>query len=308
MVGSAGSPTTILAISAASASTNSSDRLAGTRIRVRALQIWPLLDRLADRIPVATAAGSASARMMAADLPPSSRLTRLRSAPHACATRRPAAVEPVNDTLSTPGWATRCAPSSPSPGSTLTTPGGSPISSSMSASSSASSGDSGAGLSTTQQPASRAGTSLVAIRNWGMFHGTIAATTPTGSRRMWRSEPKKPGRISCHGWPSATSQKAPIIIRGSPTWARWANVMGAPSSVLIAWAISACRSDVELRQPTHGVDSFGCVESRPRAVVEGGTGRGNGGVDVGRPGRGDAGHDRLRVRGDHLDHPVGAWR
>ena len=117
------------AISAASASTKSSARLAGTRMRVRALQIWPLLDRLADRMPAATVAGSASSRTIAADLPPSSRLTRLSSAPHAAATRRPAAVEPVNDTLSTPGCVDEMLRRArASPGSTLTTPGGSPSS------------------------------------------------------------------------------------------------------------------------------------------------------------------------------------
>ena len=59
---------------------------------------------VADRTAVATAAGSASSSTTAADLPPSSRLTRLRSAAHAAATALPAAVEPVNETLSTPGW------------------------------------------------------------------------------------------------------------------------------------------------------------------------------------------------------------
>ena len=53
---------------------------------------------------------------------------------------------------------------------------------------------------------------------------------------------------------------------------------------------------VELRQPTHGVESLGRCRPRPRAVIEGETGRGNGRVDVSRPGRGDAGHDRLRMR------------
>jgi hypothetical protein len=61
------------------------------------------LDRLADRTPVATVPGSALSRMIAADLPPSSRLTRRRSLAHAEATALLAAVEPVKDTLSTPG-------------------------------------------------------------------------------------------------------------------------------------------------------------------------------------------------------------
>jgi hypothetical protein len=54
----------------------------------------------------------------------------------------------------------------------------------------ASSGVSGAGLITTAQPASSAGASLPTIRNWGMFHGTIPATTPVGSLRTTMSCPK----------------------------------------------------------------------------------------------------------------------
>src|SRR4029078_9333831 len=46
------------------------------------------------------------------------------------------------------------------------------------------------------QPASSAGISLVTIRNCGMFHGTMAATTPIGSRRIAMSEPYSPGRFT----------------------------------------------------------------------------------------------------------------
>ena len=166
-------------------------------MRVSALQIWPLLDRLAERTPAATVAGSASSRMMAADLPPSSRLTLVRLAAHAAATALPTAVDPVKETLSIPGWLTRCAPTVWSPGSTDTTPGGSPTSSNSFTRNSASNEVSGAGFTMTAQPASSAGTSLAMVRNCGMFHGTIAATTPTGSLRTWISAPKKPDRTSC---------------------------------------------------------------------------------------------------------------
>ena len=112
----------------------------------------------------------------------------------------PAAVEPVNDTLSTPGWFTRCSPTVAVPGQHADHARRQARSRRSSRPAAGrSSGDSGAGLSTTVQPASSAGISLVTIRNCGMFHGTIAATTPTGSRRMWMSEPKRPGRVSCHG-------------------------------------------------------------------------------------------------------------
>ena len=170
---------------------------AGTRIRLSALHTWPLLARLANWMPAATAAGSASSSTMAADLPPSSRLTCFSPAAHASATWRPAAVDPVNETLSTPGWPTRSSPTSRSPGTTFNTPGGRSAAATRSASSCASSTDSGAGLSTTEQPASSAGTTLQTVRNCGMFHGTTAATTPTGCLTIRMSLPYRPGRSSC---------------------------------------------------------------------------------------------------------------
>ena len=66
---------------------------------------------------------------------------------------------------------------------TLKTPGGMSVSSATSRpSSQASHGVSGAGLSTTVQPAASAGPTLARLIWVGTFHGVIAATTPTGSR------------------------------------------------------------------------------------------------------------------------------
>ena len=53
-------------------------------------------------------------------------------------------------------------------------------------SSQATHGVSGAGLSTTVQPAASAGPTLARLIWVGTFHGVIAATTPTGSRRTVR--------------------------------------------------------------------------------------------------------------------------
>lgn len=75
------------------------------------------------------------------------------------------------------------------------TPSGSPASLAISPSMYASSGVSGDGLSTTVQPVSSAGASLAAATNCGTFHGTTAATTPTGSRRT-RMGPSAPARPS----------------------------------------------------------------------------------------------------------------
>ena len=94
---------------------------------------------------------------------------------------RPTAVEPVNATLSMPGWRTNAAPAAPSPGTIDTTPGGSSASWITSASSSAVSGVVSAGLSTQVLPHARAGASFQAAISSGKFQGTICAATPSGA-------------------------------------------------------------------------------------------------------------------------------
>src|SRR5580692_12759516 len=99
-------------------------------------------------------------------------------------TARPVAVEPVNEIMSTRGSPVR---NSPAAGraevSTLTTPGGMSVwVATIRPSSAPVHGVSGAGLSTTVQPAASAGPSLARLIWLGKFHGVIAATTPAGSR------------------------------------------------------------------------------------------------------------------------------
>ena len=84
--------------------------------------------------------------------------------------------------MSRSGLAVSACPVSMSPGTTDNTPSGSPASANTSASALVVSGVSAAGLSTTVQPASNAGPSLLTARNSGTFHATIAPTTPIGSR------------------------------------------------------------------------------------------------------------------------------
>ncbi len=88
-------------------------------------------------------------------------------------------------------------------------------------------------------PASRAGTSFATVRNIGMFHGMIAATTPTGSRYTSTAPPNAPRRVSCHGCFAATSARAPIIAPGSRACAEREKVIGAPISVVISCASSS---------------------------------------------------------------------
>jgi hypothetical protein len=65
----------------------------------------------------------------------------------------------------------------------LTTPFGKPAASTRRANSSSGAGPSSDALSTTVQPAASAGPSFTAERKSCEFHGTMAATTPIGSRR-----------------------------------------------------------------------------------------------------------------------------
>ena len=76
-------------------------------------------------------------------------------------TRRPARVEPVKDTMSTLGCAAMASPTTgPTPLTKLNTPAGRPTSSMISARMKALIGATSLGLSTTVQPAARAGATL----------------------------------------------------------------------------------------------------------------------------------------------------
>ena len=73
----------------------------------------------------------------------------------------PVFVEPVNATLSTPGWETRYEPTvGPSAGTMLIAPAGKPTSAASSATLSTDSGVCGSGLRTTAHPAASAGASF----------------------------------------------------------------------------------------------------------------------------------------------------
>ena len=84
--------------------------------------------------------------------------------PIARSSDRPTSVEPVNAILSTPGCRASASPSTaPGPGTTLSTPSGSPASDASSASRSAVSGEADAGLRTTELPVDSAAPSFHAV-------------------------------------------------------------------------------------------------------------------------------------------------
>ena len=176
--------------------------------------------------------------MIAADLPPSSRLTRLSCSPHSEAICLPVAEEPVNEILSTPGWRTRLSPVSLPPGTIDTTPSGRSISSSISANHMASKGVSGAGLTTTVHPAINAGIIFGMIRNCGTFQGTIAPTTPTGARRRWTS-PNNPGRRSTHGNSLAAAMLRCIWATAPVPCPNRLKLLGEPISAVMRSAIAS---------------------------------------------------------------------
>ena len=130
-------------------------------MRLQAEQVWPELTKALATPDFTAAPRSASGRMRLADLPPSSSATRLMVWAASSATRRPAPVDPVNDTMSTPGWAAMASPTTgPWPLTMLKTPAGSPASWKISASAYAARGATSLGFSTTVHPAARAGATL----------------------------------------------------------------------------------------------------------------------------------------------------
>ena len=88
-------------------------------------------------------------------------------------------------TLSTSGCSASAAPAVlPYPGTTLSTPEGKPACSASSPMRSAVSGVSSAGLRTTVQPQASAGATFHMLIISGKFQGTMAPTTPIGSRTV----------------------------------------------------------------------------------------------------------------------------
>ena len=149
--------------------------------RLSAAQVWPLLNRAVAKIFGAAAATSVSGNTMAASLPPSSRVMRLRLPAALCMIFLPVAVEPVKTILLISGWLDRAAPRLPSPVTILNTPGGT-SSLMISAARRVVSGVYSEGLITTVLPLRRAGMvcQMAIIR--GKFQGVMEPITPSGLR------------------------------------------------------------------------------------------------------------------------------
>ena len=130
-----------------------------TKIRFGQMQAWPVFRNLTSDAPRAAWAGSASGNTMNGACPPSSSDTRLICAAAPWASRLPTSVEPVKVSLRTAGLARNSSPTilARSAVTRFTTPAGIPTSCRMRNTSTAHNGVCCAGLSTTVQPAARAG-------------------------------------------------------------------------------------------------------------------------------------------------------
>ena len=178
---SSGSPRRRRPIRSQSFPTTTSATLSWINRREPAQHTWPWLKKIPFTMPSTAWSSAASSKTMFADLPPSSSVSDTPRPASAAWMSLPTPVEPVNATLSIPGWRTSAAPAAPSPGTIETTPGGSSASWQISAKSSALRGVVSAGLSTAVLPHASAGASFQAAINNGKFQGTICAATPSGA-------------------------------------------------------------------------------------------------------------------------------
>jgi hypothetical protein len=86
----------------------------------------------------------------------------------------------------------------------LSTPSGSPACAQISARTARPSGVSGGGLHTKVHPAASAGASFMRVSTIGPFHGTMPATTPTGSLTI-AARRATPSRVCSNSYRSASS-------------------------------------------------------------------------------------------------------
>ncbi len=139
---------------------------------------------------------------MNALLPPSSSETFLSRPAASWPTRRPTAVDPVNETTETFGSVTSASPTSAPPTTTWSRPSGRPASRKTAANiAPPTTGVCGSGLRTTALPSASAGATTRIPSTDGEFHGVIAPMTPAGTRRTIDSRPLTADGISDpYGW------------------------------------------------------------------------------------------------------------
>ncbi len=159
-----------------------------TRWRLADMQIWPWWMNEPNAPTDVARSTSTSSSTISAELPPSSRCTRLRCSPASRATARPAFVDPVNAMTRTSGSVTSASPTSAPPGRTCSTSPGSPARSKISASTAPPVTEvRGSGFTMTALPSASAGATERMDRIVGTLNGAMTPTTPAGTRRAMLS-------------------------------------------------------------------------------------------------------------------------
>src|SRR3954470_7124888 len=186
-----------------------------TRCREVAMQICPEWENVPHAPTDAAARTSTSGSTISAELPPSSRWARFRCCPASAPTARPARVEPVNAMTRTAGSTTSASPTSAPPGSTCSTPAGSPASAKIRANMAPPLiAVRGSGLRITALPSARAGATARMARIVGTLNGAMTPTTPAGTRRAndSRGAPvRSSSPYGCEGSAAASKHSAALV-------------------------------------------------------------------------------------------------
>ncbi len=246
-----------------------------------------------------------------ADLPPSSRKTRLRVAAPFSMIRFPTAVDPVNEIRSTLGDSVSSSPTRWSDDvTTWSTPAGKSVcSATRRPSRVAFHGVSGAGLRMTVLPVARACPNLLSVTSSGKFHGTMAPTTPTGSFQIWRMlrVPRRSSASGCEVTPlklvdqlDGVAQRAlegDVELVGVGGHARASHLEDELLSQLLAFGLErvlqlgeAARTELAVGRPAR------LVESPARGV--------DGPAHLGARSVGDLAQDLLGRRVDVVERPA----
>ena len=148
-----------------------------------ATQLCPDAAKIPAIDPFTALSISASSKTMKGDLPPSSSDSSAKFSAVLRITWPAETGPPVKDTRATSGCDVRTRPhGSPRPVMIFTTPSGMPASAISLPNSRMGAALHSDPFSTTVLPAASAGPTFTAVRNSCEFHGTMAATTPSGSR------------------------------------------------------------------------------------------------------------------------------
>src|SRR5579862_6108402 len=152
-------------------------------MRLVAVQRWPVVPKPPHNPPSMASSRLASSSTIIGFLPPSSSEQCLKLLAALVPTIRPTSLDPVSETARTSGCSVIGVPTiEPKPVTILTTPLGSPASTSARTKLNVDSGVSWAGLITHVFPQTSAGSSFHDGMAMGKFQGVIIAHTPSGCR------------------------------------------------------------------------------------------------------------------------------